>query len=90
MIPEKAVMQDTMDPIGNLVVPEAIREQAGLVPGVPLESQVRDGRIEIEPSPRDVRLVRKGRLTVAVPTVPSPPLTAEIVEHVLDDLRRGE
>jgi AbrB family looped-hinge helix DNA binding protein len=82
-------MQVTMDPTGNLVVPEKIRKQAGIVPGAPLEIQVRDGRIEIEPSPRDVRLVRKGRLTVAVPAVSSPPLTAEIVERVLDDLRRG-
>jgi AbrB family looped-hinge helix DNA binding protein len=83
-------MQVTMDPTGNLVVPESIREEAGILPGVPLEIQVRDGRIEIEPSPRDVRLVRKGRLTVAVPAVPSPPLTAETVESVLDNLRRGE
>lgn len=29
-------------------------------------------------------------VTVAIPAVPSLPLTAEIVERVLDDLRRGE
>jgi AbrB family looped-hinge helix DNA binding protein len=83
-------MQVTMDPMGRLIVPESIREEAGILPGVPLEIQVRDGRIEIEPSSRDVHLVRKGRLTVAIPSAPSPPLTAEIVESVLDDLRRGE
>jgi AbrB family looped-hinge helix DNA binding protein len=83
-------MQVTMDSTGRLIVPESIREQAGILPGVPLEIRVRDGRIEIEPSSRDVHLVRKGRLTVAVPAVPSQPLTAEIVERALDDLRRGE
>ncbi|HVS00605.1 MAG TPA: AbrB/MazE/SpoVT family DNA-binding domain-containing protein [Thermoanaerobaculia bacterium] len=84
-------MQVTMDPKGRLIVPESIRKQAGILPGVPLEIRVREGRIEIEPSPRDVRLVRKGRLIVAVPSVPSQPLTAEIVERVLmNDLRRGE
>jgi AbrB family looped-hinge helix DNA binding protein len=83
-------MQVTMDSTGRLIVPESIREQAEILPGVPLEIRVRDGRIEIEPAPRDVRLVRKGRLTVAVPVVPSPPLTAEIIERVLDDVRRGE
>lgn len=83
-------MQVTMDPTGRLTVPESIQEQAGIRPGVPLDIQVRDGRIEIEPSPRDVRLVRKGRLTVAVPAESSPPLTAEAAERVVDDLRRGE
>jgi AbrB family looped-hinge helix DNA binding protein len=83
-------MQVTMDSTGRLIVPESIRQEAGILPGVPLEIQVRDGRIEIEPPPRDVRLVRKGRLMVAVPAAPSPSLTAEVVEGVLDDLRRGE
>jgi AbrB family looped-hinge helix DNA binding protein len=83
-------MQVTMDQAGRLTVPESIREQAGIRPGVPLDIHVREGRIEIEPAPQDVRLVRKGRLTVAVPVEPPPPLTAETVEHVLDGLRRGE
>lgn len=65
-------------------------EKAGIRPGVPLDIQVRGGRIEIEPSPQDVRLIRKGRLTVAVPVEPSSPLTAETVERVMDELRRGE
>jgi bifunctional DNA-binding transcriptional regulator/antitoxin component of YhaV-PrlF toxin-antitoxin module len=78
-------MQITMDQAGRLTVPEAIRQQAGILPGVPLDIQVREGRIEIEPSPRDVRLVRKGRLTVAVPVEPAPTLTAEMVERVTGD-----
>jgi AbrB family looped-hinge helix DNA binding protein len=83
-------MQITMDATGRLTVPEPIREQAGLLPGVPLDIQVRDGRVEIEPSPRPVQLVRKGRMTVAVPVTPSAPLTAEIVDRVVGELRRGE
>jgi bifunctional DNA-binding transcriptional regulator/antitoxin component of YhaV-PrlF toxin-antitoxin module len=83
-------MQVTMDQAGRLTVPESIQKQAGILPGAPLEIQVRDGRIEIEASPRDVELVRKGRLTVAVPAEPSPPLTADMVERLVDELRRGE
>jgi len=70
----------TMDHAGRLVLPKAIREGAGLVPDTPLSISVDDGRILIEPAPLAVRLVRKGRLTVAVPL--------ESVEPLLDDAVR--
>jgi len=81
-------MKTTIDRAGRLVVPKKIREAAGIVPGSELTIQVKDGRIEIEPAPLDVRLVKRGSLTVAVPRRRVSPLTAETVGDTLDRLRR--
>ena len=73
-------MKTTIDADGRLVIPKEIRRQAGLRPGMPLEVRWHDGRIEIEPATLPVRLVRKGRLLVAVPETDIEPLTATTVE----------
>ena len=52
-----------------------------------LEIRCRDGRVEIEPAPREVRLVRRGRLLVAVPKEASEPLSEDAVCRTRDDLR---
>ena len=54
-----STMKTTIDSAGRLVVPKAIRQEAKLKPGVALEIAFRDGRIEIEPTPRNVQIVRK-------------------------------
>ena len=81
-------MKITIDRAGRLVVPKKIREAAGIVPGSELTIRVADGRIEIEPAPLEVRLVKRGSLTVAVPRKRVTPLTAEAVGETLDQLRR--
>jgi AbrB family looped-hinge helix DNA binding protein len=81
-------MKTTMDGAGRLVVPKKIREAAGILPGSELTIRVSDGRIEIEPAPLEVRLVRRGSLTVAVPRKRVPPLTPEAVGQTHDRLRR--
>jgi AbrB family looped-hinge helix DNA binding protein len=81
-------MKTTIDRAGRLVVPKKIREAAGIVPGSELTIRVADGRIEIEPAPLDVRLVKRGSLTVAVPRKQVTPLTPEVVGQTLDRLRR--
>lgn len=58
-------MTITIDRAGRLVIPKEIREEAGIEPGMPLEVRCREGRIEIEPRRRPVRIVKKGRLQVA-------------------------
>jgi AbrB family looped-hinge helix DNA binding protein len=83
----RSATEITMDEAGRLVIPKPIRERAGLRPGVPLAITYREGRIEIEPAPRAVKLVRKGSFHVAVPVEPSAPLTEETVEHVRNELR---
>lgn len=81
-------MKTTIDRAGRLVVPKKIREEAGIRPGAELSIRVADGRIEIEPAPLEVRLVKRGSLTVAVPRKDVSPLTPEVVEKTLDRLRR--
>jgi len=71
----------TIDKAGRLVIPKAIRDAIGLRPGTVLDVRCTDGRIEIEPEPVPVRLVRRGRLLVAVAEAPEEPLTPEIVER---------
>lgn len=83
----KTSIQTTIDGAGRLVLPKAIRERAGLHPGMPLDVRLQDGRIEIEPAPRAVRVVKKGALRVALPDGPLEPLTAEVVERVRGELR---
>lgn len=74
-------MVTTMDAAGRLVIPSDIRREASLEAGVPLEIRWRDGVIEIEPRPLDVRLERRGRLLVAVPAKKTPRLRAAAVER---------
>jgi len=81
-------MKTTIDRAGRLVVPKKIREAAGISAGSELMIRVADGRIEIEPAPLEVRLVKRGRLTVAVPRKRVPALTEETVRSTLDQLRR--
>lgn len=81
-------MKTTMDSAGRLVIPGEIRREAGLKPGAPLEVRWRDGRVEIEPAPMPVTLVRQGRLLVAVPERKTGPLQAETVERTRRTLRR--
>ena len=71
------------------MIPKEIRREAGLKPGMPLDIRLRDGRIEIEPAPLPVRLVRKGKLLVAVPGTAVAALTAETVERTRRAVRRG-
>ena len=70
------------------MIPKEIRRQAGLRPGLPLEVRWRDGRIELEPAPLTVKLLRKGRLLVAVPETEVEPLRAETVEETREGLAR--
>lgn len=80
-------MKTTIDRAGRVVVPKALRQAIGLQPGSEIELSAADGRIELEPAPLEVRLVRKGALLVAVPTRPTAPLTAAVVERTASGLR---
>jgi AbrB family looped-hinge helix DNA binding protein len=81
-------MRTTIDSAGRIVIPKEIRTEAALVPGMPLEIRYRDGRVEIEPAPLVVDLVRKGRLVVAVPKAQIGKLTVQEVEQTRRGLRR--
>jgi AbrB family looped-hinge helix DNA binding protein len=80
-----------MDAAGRLVIPSAIRREAALEPGVPLDVRWRDGVIEIEPQPLAITIERRGRLLVASPQSRVSRLRASTVERTRRDLttRRG-
>lgn len=65
----------TIDRAGRVVIPKEIRDEAGIEPGMPLEVRCREGRIEIEPRRRPIRIVKKGRLQVAESVETGEPLT---------------
>jgi AbrB family looped-hinge helix DNA binding protein len=81
-------IRTTIDAAGRLVIPKRVREEAQLKPGMVLEVSCRDGRIEIEPESMRVKLVRKGRLLVAVPETEGDVLTSDIVEQTRQELYR--
>ncbi|UQX11510.1 AbrB/MazE/SpoVT family DNA-binding domain-containing protein [Candidatus Mycobacterium methanotrophicum] len=81
-------MRTTIDPAGRLVIPKRIRDRLGLRGNEQVEITEHDGRIEIEPAPTDVELVREGSVLVARPDAPLPPLTDEIVRETMDRVRR--
>ena len=77
----------SIDAAGRLVIPKAIRREAGLSPDVPLLIEVRDGEVVIRPRPRTVELVDRGGVKVAVPIEPSEPLTGDTVRGTQETLR---
>lgn len=80
-------IETTMDKAGRLVLPKAVREAAGFAPGMPLRVSVRDGRVEIEPAPREVRVVDRGAFRVAEPVREGDRLTKTDVRKVAQRLR---
>jgi AbrB family looped-hinge helix DNA binding protein len=76
-----------MDGVGRLVVPKAIREEAGLVPGEPLDVTLRDGRVEIVPAPRQVRISNRDGLRIAEPAGEYETLSEDTVRKTRDRLR---
>jgi AbrB family looped-hinge helix DNA binding protein len=83
----KNAIQTTIDSAGRLVLPKTVRDEAGILPGMALRITVQDGRIEIEPVAREVRIVQKGPLRIAVPVEEGPSLTEETVERVRREIR---
>lgn len=81
-------MRTTIDAAGRIVVPKAIREELALYGGQEVELTAVDGHIEIDVplTPMHMEL-RDGQL-VAVPEIPLPPLTDDIVRATIEKLRR--
>ncbi|MEO6260398.1 MAG: hypothetical protein ABIP63_08600, partial [Thermoanaerobaculia bacterium] len=56
-------------------------------PGMPLRIICRDGRVEIEAAPREVKIVRKGRLRVALPVEAGEVLRKDTVAETTASVR---
>jgi len=81
-------MRSTIDTAGRIVVPKAMRERLGLTGGRAIDIRERDGRLEIEPVPVEMKLVRRRKGLVAVPAHKLPPLTDEMVRDTVERTRR--
>jgi AbrB family looped-hinge helix DNA binding protein len=81
-------MKTTIDHAGRLVIPKDIRRESGIKPGMPLDVRWEKGTIAITPAPLSIKLERKGRLLVAVPTKETPRLPTETVERTRKTLRK--
>ena len=76
-----------IDKSGRLVLPKAVRDEAGIEPGMPLTISVRDGRIEIEPEYARIRTVEKDGIFVAQLIDPARPISAKAVRALTRRLR---
>lgn len=81
-------MKVTIDAAGRLVVPKSFRDELGLEGGMELEIRVREGRLELEPRPTPMRLVRRGKGLVATSDEPLPRLGADDVRAIVEAMRR--
>jgi AbrB family looped-hinge helix DNA binding protein len=64
-------MRATIDKAGRLVIPVAIRERAGLTPGVELKISEDERGLRLERVTAGPPLVKVGKRLVASPTVPA-------------------
>ncbi|KAA0236211.1 MAG: Antitoxin VapB40 [Acidimicrobiales bacterium] len=81
-------MRTTIDGAGRIVIPKPLRDQLDLHAGRELEVVVRDGRLEVEVPPTEMRLDKRGGGVVAVPGESLPPLSVEQVRATLEQVRR--
>ena len=82
-------MRTTIDSAGRIVIPRGIREAAGLEPGTSVDVRLGDGVVSIEPAPSAVRIVRRGRLHVAMKDGKAAPLSEAVARAVRNDIRKG-
>jgi AbrB family looped-hinge helix DNA binding protein len=80
-------MITAIDHAGRLVIPKAIREQAGLLPGEPIEVTLHDGRVEIVPAPRKVRIRERDGLRIAEPAGSYETLGEDTVRNTRERVR---
>ncbi len=81
-------MRTTIDAAGRIVVPKRLRDEMGMQPGQVLQLEVKDGRLQVEIAPVDIRLERRRHGPVAVAQENIPTLTADMVRQTLERTRR--
>ncbi|MEX0983765.1 MAG: AbrB/MazE/SpoVT family DNA-binding domain-containing protein [Actinomycetota bacterium] len=81
-------MRTTIDRLGRVVVPKAIRERLRLLGGETIDIDERNGVVEIRVAPTDVHVEETAEGPVATPTRPMPPLTDDIVRDTIERTRR--
>jgi AbrB family looped-hinge helix DNA binding protein len=80
-------MRTTIDKAGRVVIPAAIRERAGLVPGSELEITEDELGVRLERVATGPRLVKVGRRVVARPTAPADNRPAIDIAAIIEEER---
>lgn len=81
-------MLTTIDRVGRLVVPKAIRDRLGIGAGGDVEVTEHDGVIEVRPVAATAQIVETQSGPVVDAVGPVPPLTDEVVRATIDLIRR--
>jgi AbrB family looped-hinge helix DNA binding protein len=85
-------MPSTIDKLGRIVIPKAIRDEAGWQPGTSLEFRYRYGVLEICSVTSDVedsKFEKRGTVWVALPAVAATPLDGKLVDAVLEGVQES-
>ena len=80
-------MRTTIDKAGRVVIPAAVRDKAGFVPGTELEITVDDTGVRIERVAPGPKLVRVGRRLVARPTAATDTRPSLDIAALIEDER---
>jgi AbrB family looped-hinge helix DNA binding protein len=80
-------MKTTIDKAGRVVIPAAIRERAGLVPGTELEIILDDLSIRLVRRAPRAKLVREGNRWVVRPTAPAEDLPEVDLASMIEEER---
>jgi AbrB family looped-hinge helix DNA binding protein len=81
-------MRITIDVVGRLVVPKALRDELGITGPTELEIEARDGVIELAVGDVPARVEDRPEGVVIAPEAPMRPLTVEDVRAAIDRTRR--
>jgi AbrB family looped-hinge helix DNA binding protein len=80
-------MRTTIDKAGRVVIPAALRERLGFVPGAALEVTADETGLRLERVAAGPRLLKIGRRLVARPTVPPDERPAVDVAALVEEER---
>jgi AbrB family looped-hinge helix DNA binding protein len=80
-------MVTTIDAVGRVVIPKAIRERLGLRGGTEIAVELVAGHIEIHLTGPEVRIEEREDGPVLVPEVPVPTLTIDDVRSLVEEDR---
>jgi AbrB family looped-hinge helix DNA binding protein len=81
-------MKTTIDRLGRVVVPKAIRDRLQLRGGETLEVEERDGIVQLRPASVEMRRAETPEGPVARPVEDVPALGDELVRDTLERVRR--
>jgi bifunctional DNA-binding transcriptional regulator/antitoxin component of YhaV-PrlF toxin-antitoxin module len=81
-------MRISIDAVGRVVVPKALRSELGITGPTELEAVARDGVIELTVADAPARVIEQAGEPVIVTDTPMKPLTVEDVRAAIDRVRR--